>query len=116
MTYYCHDFDVREIFNPFRALRRVFEGGSAYWKAWAIALAALSSHFSGYSQPGLGSSLQASGFGKLLDSVSPRFSVSGSIWRLLRKHEKNNLRNCQNNMEKKKCPAHASCKAGLVFN
>ncbi len=54
MTHYCHDFDAREIFNPFRALRRVFEGGSAYWKAWAIALTALLLSFLGLLAAGVG--------------------------------------------------------------
>lgn len=54
MTHYCHDFDAREIFNPFRALRRVFEGGSAYWKAWAIALTALFFSFFGLLAAGIG--------------------------------------------------------------
>lgn len=47
MTHYCRAFDAREIYDPFRALRRVFEGGSAYWHAWAIALSALALSFLG---------------------------------------------------------------------
>lgn len=54
MTHYCHDFDAGEIFNPFRALRRVFEGGPAYWKAWAIALSALFLSFLGLLALGVG--------------------------------------------------------------
>ena len=42
MTHYCRTYDYREIFNPLRAFHRIQEGGSAYWKAWGIALAALS--------------------------------------------------------------------------
>ena len=60
MTHYCHDFDAREIFNPFRALRRALEGGRLYWKAWGIALAALALSFLG---------LLAAGLGFLLTSV-----------------------------------------------
>jgi len=41
MSHYCKDFDKREIFNPFKALSRVFQGGFAYWKAWSIALVAM---------------------------------------------------------------------------
>jgi len=41
MSHYCRAFDWREIFDPFRALRRVAQGGAAYWHAWGIALAAL---------------------------------------------------------------------------
>lgn len=41
MTHYSATLDSREIFNPLRALRRVFECGWPYWKAWGIALAAL---------------------------------------------------------------------------
>lgn len=41
MSHFCVAFDPREIFNPLRALRRVFEGGASYWHAWGIALVAL---------------------------------------------------------------------------
>lgn len=54
MTHYCHTYDAREIFNPMRALRRVFEGGWAYWKAWAIALTALCLSFFGLAFLGIG--------------------------------------------------------------
>ena len=47
MTHYCKHFDVREIFNPFRALTRVFQGGIKYWTAWGIALQALALSFLG---------------------------------------------------------------------
>lgn len=41
MSHYCLNFDFSEIFNPFRALRRSFEGGKKYWQAWFIAISAL---------------------------------------------------------------------------
>jgi hypothetical protein len=41
MSHYCLRLDPREIFDPSRAMRRVLQGGAAYWKAWGIALAAL---------------------------------------------------------------------------
>lgn len=41
MTHYCRELDPAEIFNPLRALRRVSEGGRAYWQAWSIALSAM---------------------------------------------------------------------------
>ena len=41
MSHYCVRFDAREVFNPVTALRRVRQGGRAYWHAWLIALAAL---------------------------------------------------------------------------
>jgi len=47
MSHYCRAFDVREIFNPIRALSRVAEGGWAYWKAWGIVLCALVTSFVG---------------------------------------------------------------------
>lgn len=47
MSHYCVRFDAAEIFNPLRAMRRVFEGGRAYWKAWMIALSALLLSFTG---------------------------------------------------------------------
>jgi hypothetical protein len=31
MTHYCRAFDLREIYDPFRALSRVWQGGLAYW-------------------------------------------------------------------------------------
>ena len=54
MSHYCQNFDPQEIFNPFRALRRVFEGGHLYWKAWAIALTALVLSFTGLIAFGIG--------------------------------------------------------------
>jgi hypothetical protein len=41
MSHYCRAFDPREIYDPLLALRRVFQGGAAYWRAWGIALSAL---------------------------------------------------------------------------
>jgi hypothetical protein len=54
MTHYCRDYDAREIFNPFRALRRVSQGGREYWKAWAITLTALAISFLGLLLAGVG--------------------------------------------------------------
>lgn len=54
MTHYSRDFDAREIYDPFRALRRVFQGGAAYWHAWAIALAAMAISFLGLLALGVG--------------------------------------------------------------
>jgi len=47
MTHYCRAFDVREVFSPLLALRRIRGAGIAYWKAWAIAASALSLSFVG---------------------------------------------------------------------
>lgn len=60
MSHYCLHFDKNEVLNPMRALRRVFQGGAAYWHAWSIALAALAISFAG---------LLAFGIGFLLTSV-----------------------------------------------
>lgn len=54
MSHYCVAFDPREIFDPFRALRRSFDGGLAYWQAWAIALTALIVSFAGLLVFGVG--------------------------------------------------------------
>jgi hypothetical protein len=54
MSHYCRAFDAREIFDPFRALRRVAQGGWAYWHAWGIALAALALSFLGLLAFGVG--------------------------------------------------------------
>ena len=54
MSHYCYTLDAREVFNPFRALRRVFQGGRAYWHAWLIALAALCLSFTGLFVFGIG--------------------------------------------------------------
>jgi hypothetical protein len=47
MTHYCTHFDVREVFSPRTALRRIREAGGAYWRAWGIALSALALSFLG---------------------------------------------------------------------
>lgn len=54
MSHYCREFDAAEIYNPFRALRRCMQGGSAYWHAWLIALTALALSFLGLIALGLG--------------------------------------------------------------
>lgn len=54
MSHYCRKFDPREIFNPMRAMRRVWEGGADYWKAWGIALQAMLLSFSGLLLFGIG--------------------------------------------------------------
>jgi len=54
MSHYCQTFDPREIFDPLRALRRCYEGGAPYWKAWGIALSALLLSFLGLFAFGIG--------------------------------------------------------------
>lgn len=54
MSHYCLDLDPREVFDPFRAMRRVFQGGKAYWHAWGIALSALALSFTGLLAFGIG--------------------------------------------------------------
>ena len=54
MSHYCFTLDVREVFNPFRAMRRCMQGGFAYWHAWAIALSALLCSFLGLAVFGVG--------------------------------------------------------------
>lgn len=54
MSHYCKAFDVREIFNPFRALSRVRQGGWAYWRAWSIVLCAMLLSFFGLLAAGIG--------------------------------------------------------------
>lgn len=54
MSHYCFTLDPREVFDPFRAMRRVIEGGRAYWHAWAIALVALACSFLGLLALGIG--------------------------------------------------------------
>ena len=60
MTQYCLHFDRRVIYNPWAAVRRVRQGGAAYWQAWRIAFMALLLSFVG---------LLVFGFGFLLTSV-----------------------------------------------
>jgi hypothetical protein len=47
MTHYCRSFDAREVFSPVLAVRRIARAGTAYWRAWGIALAALALSFVG---------------------------------------------------------------------
>lgn len=54
MTHYCKELDPREIFDPFRALRRVSQGGLAYWKAWSIVVPAMLLSFVGLLGLGIG--------------------------------------------------------------
>ena len=54
MSHYCREFDAAEIYDPFRALRRCIQGGSAYWYAWLIALTALAISFVGFLALGVG--------------------------------------------------------------
>ena len=54
MTHYCYSLNPREIFNPFLALKRVFEGGKDYWIAWSIVLVCLIFSFSGLFVFGIG--------------------------------------------------------------
>jgi hypothetical protein len=54
MSHYCKKLDPREIFDPMRAMRRVIEGGAAYWKAWGIALSAMLLSFLGLLGLGIG--------------------------------------------------------------
>lgn len=54
MSHYCFTLDPREVFDPLRAMRRVLEGGRAYWHAWSIALAALICSFLGLAAFGVG--------------------------------------------------------------
>jgi hypothetical protein len=54
MSHYCFQFDAQEVFNPFRALSRVFQGRMAYWRAWSIALAGLAISFAGLLALGVG--------------------------------------------------------------
>ena len=54
MTHYCKELDPQEIFNPWRALSRVAQGGWMYWKAWAIVLPTMLSSFLGLLGLGVG--------------------------------------------------------------
>jgi hypothetical protein len=54
MSHYCRAYDWREIFNPFRALSRVRQGGLAYWKAWSIVVPAMLVSFLGLLAFGVG--------------------------------------------------------------
>jgi hypothetical protein len=54
MTHYCARRNALEILNPLGALRRVRDGGRAYWHAWSIVLAALALSFVGLLAFGVG--------------------------------------------------------------
>lgn len=54
MSHYCYTLDAREVFHPMRALRRVFQGGKAYWHAWGIVLVTLMLSFLGLLALGVG--------------------------------------------------------------
>jgi hypothetical protein len=54
MTHYCKHGDARAIFDVRLAVRRVREGGAAYWHAWSIALSALALSFGGLAVFGVG--------------------------------------------------------------
>ncbi|HTQ16598.1 hypothetical protein [Mycobacterium sp.] len=54
MTHYCAHRNAREILNPLVALRRVRDGGRAYWHAWSIVLVALTLSFVGLLAFGVG--------------------------------------------------------------
>ena len=57
MSHYCKRLDPREIFDPFRALGRVRQGGLAYWKAWGIVVPAMLLSFFGLLLGGVGFAL-----------------------------------------------------------
>lgn len=54
MSHYCKRLDPREIFDPFRALKRVRQGGIAYWKAWSIVAPTMVASFLGLVAFGVG--------------------------------------------------------------
>jgi len=54
MTYFCINFNPKEIFNPFIALRRCIQMRNYYWKAWLIAICALLLSFLGLIGLGIG--------------------------------------------------------------
>ena len=54
MSHYCRNYDWREIFDPFRALSRVHQGGAAYWKAWSIVIPVMLCSFGGLLFLGIG--------------------------------------------------------------
>lgn len=71
MTHYCREFELREIFNPFRALSRVLQGGRGYWRAWALHWRRWRVRFWGCSGWAWDFCFPASGFGKSPASASP---------------------------------------------
>ncbi len=54
MSHYCLKYDWREIFDPRKAVTRVFQLGLPYFHAWFIALLALVLSFSGLILGGIG--------------------------------------------------------------
>ncbi len=54
MSHYCREFDRREVFNPWRALSRVRQGGAAYWRAWRIVLITMVASLAGFVVLGVG--------------------------------------------------------------
>lgn len=54
MSHYCRHYDPREIFDPRRALRRVRQGGAAYWRAWSIVFPTMLASFLGLLALGVG--------------------------------------------------------------
>lgn len=83
MSHYCLRFDSREVFDPLRAMRRVFQGGSSYWHAWSIAVSALLVSFLGFIAFGVGFLLssvwfwQVAGF-SFATVFSKKFELKGS--------------------------------------
>lgn len=54
MSHYCVAFDMREIFNPWLACKRVVQGGRHYWHAWGIVVVLLAMSFLGLLALGIG--------------------------------------------------------------
>lgn len=54
MSHYCRAYDRAEIFNPWRALSRVRQGGLAYWRAWAIVVPTMGVSLLGLAAFGVG--------------------------------------------------------------
>jgi hypothetical protein len=54
MSHYCLHYDAREIFDPRKAVKRVFQLGTPYFHAWFIALCALILSFTGLIFGGIG--------------------------------------------------------------
>lgn len=54
MSHYCLHYDPKEIFDPRRAVRRVFQLGLPYFHAWFIALCAMMISFTGLIFGGIG--------------------------------------------------------------
>lgn len=54
MSHYCVAFDASEVWNPRKALSRVFQGGALYWKAWGIVSGMLALSSAGLLAGGVG--------------------------------------------------------------